>query len=138
MPAASWLTLKRQVVPCSSPAFPSGTMALADRGGCCIGKQRVNYQGPAAPLQSAQLYQHFHAEQALCIAQHLGVPVSPAQVGQQAPAVVGGRQGPGAALQHVAASADGALLVTVDVRQDAGRLACANLMFLSIEPTVQS
>lgn len=42
------------------------------------------------------------------------------QVGQQAPAVVGGRQGPGAALQHVAFSSDGDLLVTVDVRQDAG------------------
>jgi hypothetical protein len=47
---------------------------------------------------------------------------SAVQVGQQAPAVVGGRQGPGAALQHVAASADGALLVTVHVRQDAGLL----------------
>jgi hypothetical protein len=43
-----------------------------------------------------------------------------AQVGQQAPAVVGGRQGPGAALQHIAFSSDGLLLVTVDVRQDAG------------------
>jgi len=42
------------------------------------------------------------------------------QVGQQAPSVVGGRQAPGAALQHLAFSGDGSGLVTVDVRQDAG------------------
>lgn len=42
------------------------------------------------------------------------------QVGQQAPSVVGGRQTSGAALQHLAFSGDGAGLVTVDARQDAG------------------
>ena len=89
---------------------------------------RSPVSGPPAACLPPQVVQWLmccaHCWQPACCSAQTSSLCFAVQVGQQAPAVAGGRQGPGAALQHVAASADGALLVTVDVRQDAGLQVC--------------